>query len=135
MDRLSRYEQVRTALVKKGPDSSSSALFLLFTFLAVTLFTVSRVGAQTSTKAVSALDRAEQLRRAAEQGIASAQFDLAVMYDTGTGVVQDFAQALGWYRKAAEQGYADAQFNLGVMYAKGAGVDRDDTEAAQWYRK
>ena len=53
--------------------------------------------------------------QAAEQGNADAQFNLGVMYDTGQGVRQDYAQAVQWYRKAAEQGLADAQYNLGVM--------------------
>jgi len=34
------------------------------------------------------------------------------MYYRGTGVPQDFSEALRWYRKAADQNYADAQYNL-----------------------
>ena len=52
----------------------------------------------------------------AEQGYASAQFNLGVMYDHGQGVKQDYLEAAKWYRKAAEQGHRDAQFYLGVMY-------------------
>ena len=52
-------------------------------------------------------------RKAAEQGDASAQYNLGVMYENGHGVEQDDEQAVFWYRKAAEQGYADAQYNLG----------------------
>ena len=48
--------------------------------------------------------------------------------------LQDYAEAMHWYRKAAEQGNAIAQFNLGVMYSNGEGVKRDQTEAAKWYR-
>ena len=73
--------------------------------------------------------------QAAEQGNADAQFNLGVMYDTGQGVRQDYAQAVQWYRKAAEQGLADAQYNLGVMYKEGRGVRQDDAQAVQWYRK
>ena len=43
------------------------------------------------------------------------------MYDNGTGVPQDYAQAVEWYRKAAGQGNAAAQYNLGLMYANGYG--------------
>ncbi len=53
-------------------------------------------------------------RKATEQGLANAQFNLGVMYDNGQGVRQDGKQAVQWYRKAAEQGYAQAQYNLGV---------------------
>ena len=42
----------------------------------------------------------------AEQGDASAQYNLGVTYRTGEGVPQDSAEAVRWYRLAAEQGYA-----------------------------
>jgi len=41
------------------------------------------------------------------------------MYYTGDGVIQDYTQAVFWYRKAAEQGNVLAQFALGVMYETG----------------
>ena len=61
-------------------------------------------------------------RKAAEQGDASAQYNLGVMYSKGQGVPQDYKEAVVWYRKAAQQGDANAQNNLGVMYSKGQGV-------------
>ena len=54
----------------------------------------------------------------AEQGNATAQSNLGVMYYNGKGVIQDYAEAFKWYRLAAEQGYATAQSNLGVMYER-----------------
>jgi len=72
---------------------------------------------------------------AAEAGDASAQFDLAVMYDEGEGLEQNDQEALVWYRKAAEQGHPAAQFNLALMYSSGQGVDKNEQEALVWYRK
>lgn len=74
-------------------------------------------------------------RKAAEQGDASAQFNLALIYANGVGVEKDALQAAAWYRKAAAQGNVPAQFNLGVMYAKGEGVTKDDQQAVIWFRK
>ena len=71
----------------------------------------------------------------AEQGNASAQFNLGNMYANGQGVKQDDVEAVKWYRKAAEQGDVKAQFNLGVRYDKGRGVKQDYFEAVKWYRK
>ena len=71
----------------------------------------------------------------AEDGGASAQSNLGVMYENGTGVAQDSAAAVSWYRKAADQGLADAQFNLGRMYELGTGVAQDSAAAVSWYRK
>jgi hypothetical protein len=72
-------------------------------------------------------------RKAAEQGDARAQFNLALMYDNGAGATQDDAKAVKWYRKAAEQGYAKAQSNLGVMYYSGNGVLEDTIAAHMWF--
>jgi hypothetical protein len=54
-------------------------------------------------------------------------------YKTGEGAVQNYGEAVKWYRKAAEQGFAGAQNNLAVMYEKGLGVPKSDSEAAKWY--
>jgi TPR repeat protein len=70
--------------------------------------------------------------KSAEQGNASAQFNLGLMYDNGDGVPEDDATAVMWYTKAAEQGYADAQLNLGTRYATGEGVPEDDVSAYMW---
>jgi uncharacterized protein len=70
----------------------------------------------------------------AEQGEASAQYNLGIMYANGEGVPENDAEAVKWYRLAAEQGYALAQYNLGVMYANGEGVPENDAEAVKWYR-
>jgi TPR repeat protein len=61
----------------------------------------------------------------AEQGDASAQYNLGVMYANGYGVPQDYAEAVRWYRLAAGQGNAKAQYNLGLMYYNGEGVPQD----------
>lgn len=86
------------------------------------------------TVAVSAQSIAE-LKQRADKGDAGAQLDLGVMYDRGTGVPQDHAAAVRWYRKAAEQGNAQAQYNLGLMYRQGIGTPQDNVEALRWFRK
>ena len=57
------------------------------------------------------------------------------MYHNGYGVVQNYTEAVNWYRKSAEQGYAEAQNNLGWMYQNGYGVAQSYTEAVNWFRK
>ncbi len=74
-------------------------------------------------------------RKAAEQGLATAQFNLGVCYDYGKGVSQDYNEAVKWYRKAAEQGHASAQCSLGFCYNYGQGVPQDYNEAIKWYKK
>lgn len=54
----------------------------------------------------------EWYRKAAEQGAASAQYNLGVCYEYGNGVEQNYGIAAKWYRKAAEQGHEQAKSNL-----------------------
>lgn len=46
------------------------------------------------------------IESAADQGDASAQYNLGLLYDQGHGVPQDYGQA-AWYRNAAEQGQSE----------------------------
>ena len=83
---------------------------------------------------LSAQDDLDTVRQAAEQGNATAQFSLGLMYADGEGVPKDDAEAVKWYRMSADQGYALAQFSLGFMYANGEGVPQDEAEVARWFR-
>ena len=74
-------------------------------------------------------------RKAADQNVANAQYNLGCCYDDGEGVAKDVGEAVKWYRKAADQNVANAQNNLGLCYAKGQGVEKDYVEAVKWYRK
>ena len=76
----------------------------------------------------------DELRVRADQGNATAQYDLGVMYANGLGVPEDDAKAVRWLRLAAGQGYGAAQFTLGLWYDHGLGVPQDDIEAVRWYR-
>jgi TPR repeat protein len=64
----------------------------------------------------SYLQAASWYRKAAEQGDATAQYNLALMYYHGRGVAHDRQQAETWFRKAAEQGNAEAQIWINSMY-------------------
>ena len=78
---------------------------------------------------------AEWYRKAAEQGLGSAQDQIGRCYEGGYGVTKDLTKAAEWYRKAAEQGLGLAQYHLGRCYEGGHGVTKDLTKAAEWYQK
>jgi hypothetical protein len=93
-------------------------------------------GFEEGVRAYQSGDYATALRAwlpLAEQGHATAQFNLGVLYERGRGVPQDYALAVQWYRQAAEQGHATAQFNLGVLYGQGHGVPPDHLQAYLWF--
>lgn len=114
---------------------------LLGLLLAAGLFAAStgaQAGLQEARNAYKNQDFAaalQELKPLVESGDPVAMFYLGLMYDNGEGVVQNYQQAIAWYRKAADKGFAPAQSNLGVVYETGGGVERDYKEAASWYRK
>jgi TPR repeat protein/serine/threonine protein kinase len=83
-------------------------------------------------------DPAETLKwygKAAEHGMAEAQFQMGRLHATGKGTARDEVEAAKWYRKAADQGHVAAQLNLAKRYQNGRGVPMDQIEAVQWYRR
>ena len=68
----------------------------------------------------------------AEQGDASAQYNLGALYFNGQGVTQDYAAALKWYTLAAEQGSNESQAALSILYYEGKGVIQDYKSAQMW---
>ena len=60
----------------------------------------------------------EYFQKAAEQGYAMAQYNLALCYGKGEGVTKNYTEAVKWFKKAAAQGHSDAinvLKQLGVM--------------------
>lgn len=71
--------------------------------------------------------------KAADAGLAEAQFDVAVLYDSGRLVGQDVAQAATWYARAATHGNQRAAYNLGQLYEAGQGVPLNPDLARAWF--
>ncbi|MCZ0758150.1 tetratricopeptide repeat protein [Vibrio diabolicus] len=59
-------------------------------------------------KAAEQGDAFASIKKAAEQGFATAQFNLGVMYGEGQGVLQDNKKALMWFHLARKNGSSDA---------------------------
>ncbi len=72
------------------------------------------------------------LRRLAEQGDTTAQFDLGARYATGDKVKQDYTEAAHWFELAADRGEAKAQSVLAAYYWDGTGVPKDLGKAYFW---
>ena len=71
-------------------------------------------------------------QKVAIKGYSSAQYNLALMYQKGEGVVQDYAEAARWFKLSAAQGDSSAQINLAVRYYYGEGVLQDYLQAHMW---
>ena len=72
-------------------------------------------------------------RLAAEQGLSTAQYSLAVMCVKGRGVPKTEAyRAVKWYRLAAEQGHAAAQLQFGLIHLDGKDMPKNFVTASMW---
>ena len=71
----------------------------------------------------------------AQAGDVPAQTLIALIYEGGYGVPQDFAKAFEWFRLAADAGDREAQFALGMMYMQGRGVARTARSAPTTSRR
>jgi TPR repeat protein len=82
----------------------------------------------------AAANEVEIMHKAAEAGLAEAQYDYAAALCLGKEVSKDETACAGWLRKAAEQGHARSAYDLGVLCRDGGGVKKDPAEAARWFR-
>lgn len=74
------------------------------------------------------------MRRAADDGLADAQFEMALRHAQARGAPLDLAEARRWYERAAEQNYAPALCNLATMEWQGSGGAADLAKAEQHFR-
>ncbi|WIY27766.1 caspase family protein [Parasedimentitalea psychrophila] len=76
------------------------------------------------------------LQTASDAGSPEAQFELAKLYERGTGVAVDHPRALTLYRAAAEQDFADAINDLGFLhYQGGLGLPADPQKALTFFER
>ncbi|MBY5935566.1 SEL1-like repeat protein [Tateyamaria omphalii] len=68
----------------------------------------------------------------AEEGVAEAQYYLALLHDSGAGVPQDAERALTLLRAAATQGHTDAQYDLSKRLSRGEESPEATAEAVRW---
>ncbi len=69
------------------------------------------------------------IARAAEHGIAAAQFMVGMFYELGIGRPVDKIQAMQWLDKAYQNGSADAAFILYIKYMDGIDLPKDPVKA------
>ena len=88
---------------------------------------------QSYEKAVEWFEKVAEMENQA--GREKAQVTIAVLFEEGRGVEQDFAKAAKWYTRAAQLGHELAQYQIGNMYELGLGVVQNYTTAKIWYEK
>ena len=76
---------------------------------------------------------ASYFEKAAEKGYRSAQYQLALMYDRGEGVLEDKEKALYWAIQSAKDGDSEALFTVAVWLDRGYGGERQFSEVLSFY--
>lgn len=66
---------------------------------------------------------------AAEKGLAEAQCQLGILFETGKGIEKDYLKAEEWYNKACNQGHSEAMYNYGRLFCE----TKDDKAKAFHY--
>ncbi|MBU4063309.1 peptidoglycan-binding protein [Hyphomonas sp.] len=73
------------------------------------------------------------LRRAAQKGIAPAQYELGKLYERGQGVDRDIIEARNLIQKAAEAGHIIAMYDYALFLAEGEGGEKSEIGAVDWF--
>ena len=76
-----------------------------------------------------------ELREAAANGSAQAQFEVAAIFGEGRVLEKDLEESARWYERSASQGFVPAQYRLGNLYEMGSGVEKDLEQARLWYQR
>lgn len=75
------------------------------------------------------------IKKAAEQGLADAQYWLARCYYDEKGIEKNVDLAFKWFKKAADQNLADAEYELARCYSQGISIDQNFELAKEWALK
>ena len=76
-----------------------------------------------------------RMLKMAQAGDNRAQYDVAMMYESGVGAQRNVPVAFQWDRMAAQSDDSIGQFNVANMYARGIGVPADIIRAWAYYRR
>jgi len=108
---------------------------LLVIFCGLLVSTISLAQSPPQGQAIKAEAEAQEaaLRSDAEQGDATAQLRLGMMYYIGNVIPQNYDEAAKWFRMAAEQANPEAMFRYGCMLYYGRGVERELVSAHMWF--
>ncbi len=75
------------------------------------------------------------LRRAAQKGVAPAQYELGKLYERGQGVDKDMIEARSLIQKAAEAGHVSAMYDYALFLAEGEGGAKSEADAVTWFQE
>lgn len=131
LDRV--IDAAETAVAKAEPDSAESARTEPETASAEKLLRENKPPQDDKPLSAEEQDRAksavERYRKAAEEGYAHAEYNLAKAIDEGRGAEKDPARSASILERLAKRGYQPAQVRLAEKHLTGDGVEKDRKRA------
>jgi TPR repeat protein len=80
------------------------------------------------------VEAALHLQAASDGHVPQAHHLLAMLYEYGKGINQDFRKAIQLYKQAAEETQVESMYHLGLIYSYGRrGVAKDFLQARSWF--
>lgn len=73
--------------------------------------------------------------KAADAGLALAQYTVGLRYESGDGIETDLVKAAEWHQKALEGGIVGCYYRLGEIYKNNQAGQQDLTKAAEFFKK
>jgi TPR repeat protein len=74
-------------------------------------------------------------KKAADNGLPFAMYNLGNIYSEGKYVTKDHTKARGWYEKSAAAGDTWGMYSLGQYFFDGLGGPKNEVEARRWMEK
>ncbi len=71
----------------------------------------------------------------AERGHDISMLELAIMYETGAGVIRSYEEAAKWLKKSSDRGFSTAQLYYGIALLTGKGVKQNISEGKSLIHK
>lgn len=87
--------------------------------------------AKLQAQAGNSQEAFELWQKSAQQGNVSSMYSLAVCYESGDGVTQNYSKAIEWYKKAMQNNHPWAFNNMAYLYFDGNGVPQDRNKAIE----
>ena len=116
--------------------TSKSRAYTFIAIMGVLLLSSCGTAKSTVSKCRFTEEHFAQTQQKAVAGDAEAQLRLGDWYRYRYCGLEDYSQALDWYRHSAEQGNLDAQRRLGSLYLSGRDwAPQDIKQGIDWYRK
>ncbi|HRE33247.1 MAG TPA: tetratricopeptide repeat protein, partial [Candidatus Berkiella sp.] len=82
---------------------------------------------------VNDVEAMKWFEKSAAKGHADSQYQLAMAYRVGKGVMKDEKKVIDYFAKAAEQKHSAAAYELGMIYLQGVLLPKDDKRAAELF--